>query len=111
MYDRLCEEEKRKLEENGIKAKGIEGGSENEDKGHRGSTDRPVGITTKEDPEDNTGIHKRMRGTVQNPDASRQKEGGVAGIRAGRQGLGLHNESAQTGESKTGKGIDNEITK
>lgn len=50
MYDKLCEEEKRKLEENGIKAKGVEGGSENENNGHRGSTDRPAGITTKEDP-------------------------------------------------------------
>lgn len=111
MYDKLCEEDKRKLEENGIKAKGVEGGSENEDKGHRGSTDRPAGITAKEDTEDNTGIHKRVRGTVQNPDASRQKESETAGVRARPRGDRLHNESTQTGESKTGKGIDNEITK
>lgn len=111
IYDRLNKEDKRKLEENGIKAKGVEGGSGNEDKGHRGSTDRPAGITTKEDPEDNNGIHKRVRGTVQNPDASRQKESGAAGVRAKPQGEKVHNESTQTGKSKTGKGIGNEITK
>lgn len=111
IYDRLNKEDKCKLEENGIKAKGVEGGNENEDNGHRGSTDRPVGITTKEDPEDNIGIHKRMRGTVQDPDASRQKESGTVGIRTRPRGLELHNESAQTGESKTGERIDNEITK
>lgn len=103
IYDRLNEEDKRKLEENGIKAKGIEGGSNNENNGHRGSTDRPVGIATKEDTEDNTGIHKRMRGTIQNPDASRQKESDLAGVRPEGQRQRVHNESAQTGEGKTGK--------
>ena len=111
MYDKLSKEDKRKLEENGIKAKGVEGGNENEDNGHRGSTDRPTGIATKEDSEDDTGIHKRVRGTVQNPDASRRKESDLAGIGAGEGRLGLHNEPAQASESETGERINNEITK
>ena len=100
IYDKLSEEDKRKLEENGIKAEDTEGGSEDENKGHRGSTDRPSG-TAKENSENNNGIHKRVRGTVQNPDASRQKESDLAGVRTRPRGLELHNESTQTGESKT----------
>ncbi len=110
MYDKLCEEEKRKLEENGIKAKGVEGGSENEDKGHRGSTDRTAGIT-REYSGRGTGIHKHVQGTVQDTKTSRQKVGTEVRNRPVRQGQRVHNESTQTGESKTGKGIDNEITK
>lgn len=107
IYDKLSKEDKRKLEENGIKA---EGGSKNDNNGHRGSTDRPSGIA-KENSEDDTGIHKRVRGTVQNPDASRQKESVTVGIRAKPQGEKVHNESTQTGESKTRERINNEITK
>ncbi|NME28374.1 hypothetical protein HF872_07025 [Megasphaera hexanoica] len=104
IYDRLSEEDKRKLEENGIKAEDTEGGNKNDNNGHRGSTDRPSGIATKEDSEDDTGIHKRVRGTVQNPDASRQKESDLAGIGSEGERQRVHNEPAQASESETGKG-------
>lgn len=110
IYDRLNKEDKRKLEENGIKAKGIEGGSENEDNGHRGSTDRTVGITRGHSGR-GTGIHKHVQGTVQDTKTSGQEMGSKIRGRAEGQRQRVHNESTQTGESKTGKGIDNEITK
>lgn len=110
MYDKLCEEDKRKLEENGIKAKDVEGGSENENNGHRGSTDRTAGIT-REHSGRGTGIHKHVRGTVQDTKTSGQEMGTEVRMRPEGQGQRVHNESTQTGESKTGERIDNEITK
>ena len=83
IYDRLSEEDKRKLEENGIKAKGIEGGSENVS----GNTDHS---RTHEKG------NKLVKGTVQERSAVRRTGSGKNGGRPTKGSPRLPMENART---------------
>ncbi len=83
IYDRLSEEDKRKLEENGIKAKGVEGGSENVS----GNTDHS---RTHEKG------NKLVKGTVQERSAVRRTGSGKNGGRPTKGSPRLPMENART---------------